>query len=84
MNDKKNRIFICQRLQRLGFASGGKSRLYGEEFDFISDPISETRGYSIVGVSRKSGNSRRVSIPLSIVQTIEHELLVFESTARAA
>ena len=75
---------VCDELRRLGFASGRKLRLYGEEFEFISDPVAEGGGYSLKGVSRKSGRARSVYIPLSIVNTIEHEVVVVGEMALAA
>ena len=30
---------LCQRLKRLGFAQENQVRLYGEEFELVSDPI---------------------------------------------
>lgn len=84
INEHDRRVFLCKRLQRLGFASKQRIKLYGEEFDLISDPTPEGRGYGIDGISRKSGGLRRVGIPLSLVRTIEHELHVMERSITAA
>ena len=71
-------VLLCKRLQRLGFGPRRRVRLYGEEFDLISDPVFDERGYGIDGISRKSGTLRHVGIPLSIVQTVEQELRLLE------
>jgi len=77
-------IAVCQELRRRGFASGRRIRLYGEEFDFISDPIAVDGGYRLEGVSRKSGHTRSVCIPLSVVIPVERQMLLVEEIALAA
>jgi hypothetical protein len=77
-------LFLCARLQRLGFASGHRARLYGEEFAFTSDPTPEGKGFTITGISQKSGGLRNVHIPLSIVRTIEHELRALKQLKNVA
>ncbi len=77
-------IFVCKKLQRLGFASKHRIRLYGEEFELISNPFPEGTGYGIDGISQKSGCLRHVRIPLSLVRTIENELQAMEESALAA
>jgi hypothetical protein len=80
------KVTVCSELRRLGFASGRRARLYGEEFAFVSDPEADENGYCLKAVSHKSGHARRVHIPLSVVRTVERELLVEEKIeiARAA
>ena len=70
-------VFLCNRLQRLGFGSGRRLRLYGEEFELISNPVPEGDGYSVTGISRKSG-LRHVRIPVSVTHTIEQEFVVLQ------
>ena len=77
-------VFVCKRLERMGFASGRKIRLYGEEFQLVSSPVPRGRGYGVVGLSQKSGGLRRLLIPLSLIRTIEHEFRVMEHTGIAA
>ena len=71
-------ITVCSELRRLGFASGRRAKLYGEEFAFVSDPEADEDGYCLKAVSHKSGHARRIHIPLSVVRTVERELLIVE------
>jgi hypothetical protein len=80
ISENEKQVFLCKRLQRLGFVSGRRLRLYGEEFELVSNPTPDGRGYGIDGVSRKSGR-RHVRIPLSVTQTIENEICVNERLA---
>ena len=65
---------LCERLKALGYARRNRIRMYGEEFDLISNPIADGSGCAIEAISRKSGDARRVRIPLSIVQMIMKDL----------
>ena len=67
-------FFICERLRELGYASERHVRLYGEEFYLISDPFPLDDGFAVEGIARRSGKSRYVRIPLSIVHTVRREL----------
>jgi hypothetical protein len=77
-------VFVCKKLQLLGFASERRIRLYGEEFKLISNPFQDGTGYGIDGISRKSGSPRHVRIPLSLVRTVENEVHAMEESALAA
>lgn len=80
ISSQEKHVFLCSRLQRLGYGSGRRLRLYGEEFELITDPIPEGNGYSVDGISRKSG-LRHVQIPVSVTHTIEREFVVLQGKA---
>jgi len=65
---------ICARLQQLGYAREKHIRLYGEEFHLVSDPVPDGDGFAVEGITRFSGNVRRVRIPLSLVHTVRKEV----------
>ena len=68
---------LCLRLKELGYAKNKRLRMYGEEFDVLSDPqVTAARIVVIEAVARKSGSVRRLSIPLSVVQMIRNEARV--------
>jgi len=75
---------ICARLRELGFASKRQVRLYGEEFHLISDPIPEGDGFAVEGIARRSGKSRLIRIPLSVVHTLRQELTLITERDIAA
>jgi hypothetical protein len=59
---------LCAKLKQLGFAQQSKMRLYGEEFEFLSDPIVIADGAVFVEAREKrSSQTRRIRIPLPIV-----------------
>ena len=60
---------LCERLKRLGYTREKQIRLYGSQFEVLSDPV--VLSDSVVffdAVEQKSGERRRVRIPLTIVQ----------------
>lgn len=66
MTDKH--IALCSRLQRLGFTQGSQMKLYGEVFEFLSEPIVMTDDVILLDATeRKTGQRRRVRVPLPII-----------------
>ena len=60
---------LFERLQRLGFTGGTQMKLYGEVFDFLSEPIVLTDDVVFVDArEKKSGPTRRVRVPLPVIQ----------------
>ena len=58
-------LVLCDRLKKLGYSQGNRIRIYGEEFDLVSDPITlRDQVVFVDGVERKTGVTRRVRIPL--------------------
>ena len=59
---------LCTKLKQLGFSQESKMRLYGEEFEFLSDPFVIADGGVFVDAREKrSHQTRRIRIPLPIV-----------------
>jgi hypothetical protein len=58
---------LCDRLKLLGFTQGEQVRLYGLQFELRGDPLVMANLVLIDAIDRKSGESRRVRIPLTIL-----------------
>jgi len=59
---------LVDRLKHLGFARGNQVRLYGAEFELLTDPI--VMGKTLVfvdAIEKKSGLMRRIRIPLTVL-----------------
>ena len=62
-------IHLCERLKQLGFSRQSQIRLYGSQFELVSDPLVISEDVVLVdAVERKSGKSCRVRIPLNIIK----------------
>jgi hypothetical protein len=65
---------LCERLKVLGYANSSRIRLYGDEFELTSNPFAEDSGYAVEAVSRRSGQARKLRIPLSVLQMVNNDL----------
>jgi hypothetical protein len=58
----------CKKLISLGYARSNSVRLYGQEMKLVSDPFPAEDGIAVEVVGRDESASRRVKLPLSILQ----------------
>jgi hypothetical protein len=65
---------ICERLKQLGYCRHQRMRMYGEDFDLLSDPIPHETGYAIEVVCRRSGTVKQLPIPLPTLEMIRQEV----------
>jgi hypothetical protein len=62
---------ICASVKRLGYGASQSIRLYGEDFEVISDPFPEAGGIA-VSVKLKDGHGIRVvQIPATVLQSVK-------------
>jgi len=61
---------ICARVKKLGYTTSSRMRLYGEEFEVISEPFAEADGVAVRVKSRKSPQGRVLSLPATVVQSV--------------
>lgn len=62
-------VRLCERLKRLGFSRENQIKLYGAQFELVGDPLAMSDDLVFVdGVEQKSGQRRRVRIPINIVR----------------
>ena len=65
----EKQLDLSAHLKRLGFAQGNEMRLYGEVFEFLSDPIVMTDDAVFLDATEKrTGQIRRVRVPLQSVK----------------
>ncbi len=65
-------VTLCDRLKRLGYAPNVQVKLYGAAFELISDPIVLSEKLVFVdAIEKKSGERRRLRIPLTILHMAE-------------
>lgn len=65
----EKQVKVSARLKRLGFTKGNQLKLYGEVFDVVGEPILMADEVVLLDATeRKSGQLRRVRLPLPIVK----------------
>lgn len=61
---------VCASVKRLGYAARQHVRLYGEEFELISDPFPEADGIAVNAKSKKGPHVRVVRLPATVLQSV--------------
>lgn len=61
---------ICHNVKRLGYAARECIRLYGEEFEVISDPFPDAGGISVNVKAKKSAEVRVLRLPATVLQSV--------------
>jgi hypothetical protein len=60
---------ICAHIKRLGYAAARRIRLYGEEFEVISDPFPEAHGVAVLVTTKKDPSIRILRTPVIVLQS---------------
>jgi hypothetical protein len=60
---------VCASVKRLGYGPNQTIRLYGEEFEVVSDPFPEAGGVAVSVKSKKNAGTRVVQLPATILQS---------------
>jgi hypothetical protein len=58
---------ICARVKHLGYAASQRIRIYGEEFDVVSDPFPEANGIAIRVKRRGESRIRILQLPATLL-----------------
>ena len=66
---------ICERLKKLGYCRHQRMRMYGEDFDLLSDPIPYETGIAVEAVSRRSSTVNQLRIPFPTLEMIRREVV---------
>jgi hypothetical protein len=60
---------ICAHVKHLGYAAARRIRLYGEEFEVVSDPFPEADGVAVHVTTKKDPRIRILRIPVTVLQS---------------
>lgn len=61
---------ICARVKHLGYGASVRVRLYGEEFEVLSDPFPEAGGIAIQVKTKKDSNMRVLRLLSTVLQSV--------------
>ena len=62
---------ICASVKRLGYGVSQRIRLYGEDFEVISDPFPEAGGIAVSVKDKKGQGIRSVQLPATVLQSVK-------------
>jgi len=65
---------ICASVKRLGYGAKQNIRLYGEEFEVISDPFPEAGGIAVSVKTKKGNRVRVIQLPATVLQSVRRPL----------
>jgi hypothetical protein len=60
---------VCAHIKHLGYATSRRIRLYGEEFEVVSDPFPEADGIAVRVTTKKDSSIRVLRIPATVLQS---------------
>lgn len=66
-------IEICARVKHLGYTTSGRIRLYGEEFEVVSEPFPEAEGIAVQVKSKSDPKVRVLQLPATVIQTVKRQ-----------
>lgn len=69
---------VCSQIKKSGFGASQHVRLYGEEFEVLSDPFPNEVGIAIRVRSRRTSQVRQLQLPATLIHRVT------SSTRRAA
>lgn len=58
---------VCAQIKKFGYAASQKIRIYGEEFEVLSDPFPHADGIAIHVRSRRTSEMRVLTLPATLV-----------------
>ena len=61
---------VCLDVKNLGYAASGRIRLYGEDFEVVSDPFPEADGIAVHVKTKKDSRVRVLQLPATILQSV--------------
>jgi hypothetical protein len=61
---------ICANVKRMGYAASSRVRLYGEDFEVLSDPFPEAGGIAVRVKTTKDAKVRVLGLPATVLQRI--------------
>jgi hypothetical protein len=62
---------ICAHVKHLGYSASSRVRLYGEEFEVVSDPFPEADGIAVRVRTKKDSKIRLLQIPATVLQSVK-------------
>jgi hypothetical protein len=64
---------VCVQLQKMGYAESKRIRIYGQEFEAVSNPFPNGDGFAIWAFSKQEAQARTVQLPLTVVQMVKRQ-----------
>ena len=63
---------VCALIKKSGYAESQKVRIYGEEFEILSDPFPNEIGIAIRVRSRRTSQVRHLQLPATLIHRVSN------------
>ena len=64
---------VCVQLQKMGYAESKRIRIYGQDFEALSNPFPNGDGIAIRAFSKRETQERTLQLPLPVVQMVTRQ-----------
>jgi len=61
---------VCAQIKKSGYAASQSVRIYGEEFEVLSDPFPNEIGIAIRVRSRRTSQVRHLQLPATLIHRV--------------
>ena len=61
---------VCAQIKQFGFAMSQRIRIYGEEFEVLSDPFPSDGGIAIHVCSKRTSQTRVLQLPATVIHRV--------------
>ena len=61
---------ICAKIKNMGYAASKRVRLYGEEYEIVSDPFLEDQEIVVQAKTKKNPTVRMVRLPSTVLPSV--------------
>jgi len=75
-NESPSVVEMCAKVKRMGYAASSRVRLYGEDFEELSDPFPEDGGISVHVKSTKDSKTSVLRLPATVLQGVRKRKLL--------
>jgi hypothetical protein len=65
---------VCSQVKHLGYPAAGRLRLYGEDFEVVSDPFPEADGIAVRVTTKKDSRIRVLQLPATVLQGVRRRV----------
>ncbi len=62
---------MCGHVKLLGYANSGRIRLYGEDFEVVSDPFPEDDGIAVRVKTKSNSMTRVLQLPATVLHSVK-------------
>ena len=61
---------VCAQIKKFGYAVSHRIRIYGEDFEVLSDPFASDGGIAIEVRSKRTSQTRVLQLPATVIQRV--------------